>query len=104
MAVPELSQPFPRVDHVLQQHIRCRVRLAGEENAEVATCRHRTLKSRQQREGGRVALARAGRSLHQQQWGVAVLADELPLARLEIVLRADRVERVEAIEEPLLCD
>ena len=76
--------------------------LAGDEGAERLTRRHRPLQAGEEGEGGRVTLARARRPLHKQCRQIAALADEPPLAGLEIMERARRVECVEPGEEARL--
>ena len=98
----QLAQAPLRLGDILEQDVGGRVGLAGEEGAVVEVGGHRALQPREEGEGGRVALAGAGRPLHQQRRRVAARADELALARLEAVQRAGVAQRVEAGEEARL--
>ena len=98
----EPAQHLPHLDHVLQEDVGRRVGLAGEEGAEVLVGGHGALEAGEEGEGGRVALAGAGRTLHQEHRGAAMAADELALARLEPMQRSRGVERIETGHEPRL--
>ncbi len=96
------AQHLPHLHHVLQEHIRRRMGLAGEEDAEVFTGRHGTLEAGEEGKGGGVALAGAGRALHEEERGAAVAADELAFAGLEPVQGSRGMQRIETGHEPRL--
>src|SRR3954451_23976173 len=86
-------------EDVREEHIGGRMRLAGDDGAIRLPRRHCPLEAREEGEGGRVTLTGTGWPLHEQRRQIAARADESPLACLEIVERARRVERVQPGEE-----
>ena len=96
------AQIFPRLDDPEHENVGRRVGLAAGGDPEGAASHQRALHPGQDREGGRVALAGAGRPLNQQERLGAAARDEVVLAGLEAVQHAGRVERDEPGHEPLL--
>ncbi len=100
--VPPASEGGDGVVDIVQQHIDRGVGLARNQDAELGVRHQGTLQPRQQGKGGRVTLASAGRSLHQQQRIERVVADEAPFAGLEPKPVVECGKGVETLQEPLL--